>query len=310
MSSDEAFFERTQRARDLMVRGDPKALEALENERRQLADSRRLYSDDSGEPTFKKSFAFYLDHLGTKQQMNTFTSEDLHAYLRLIDAFIWTIHDPTWQAEDQALSTFSDNFILGVIFDENRPGGCGLTPALGAIAFYELVMATEKIPMRGGIALGDLYMDERTVIGPALVEAVELEEHHAKYPRIILSKDCIKVVQKDLGYFHADFRPFTPWNDALLVDADGEVFVSYLSSILEIDNKTAQSGALSDHRDAIRSELYKNHPDPIRMKWRWLADYHNYFCRLYFNHDPALVIVDGLTQSEQTYPRIFRPLAY
>lgn len=308
MSSNKEFFDRVQRIRDLMVSDNPDESAALDSERGRLADSRRLFSDDSGEPTFRRSFAVYMDHLGTKQQMKTFAPEDLRDYLQLIDAFMWTLHDPLWQNEDQALSTFSDNFILGIIFDEDRPGGSGLNPAFSAIAFYELVMTTEKIPIRGGIALGDLYMDERTVIGPALVEAVELEENQAKYPRIILSKDCIEVVHKDLGYYNADFRKLSPWNEDLLVDVDGEIFVNYLSCVSGIDNEVAQLQALAEHSDAIRSELQKDHSGRIRMKWRWLADYHNYFCNRYFNNDRALIVVDELTSSELRHPRKFRPL--
>ncbi len=308
MTSKEEFYDRVPRIRDLMVSDDPARIVALEQERRRLADSRRLFSDDSGNPTLRRSFGIYMDHLGTRQRMKSFTSNDLRDHLRLIDAFIWNLHDPSLQKEGQALNTFSDNFIIGIIFDEDEPGGHGLNPALASIAFYQLVMATERIPIRGGIALGDLYMDERTVIGPALVEAVELEEELAVYPRIILSKDCIEVVHNDLGYYRSDFRELSPWNNDLLVDADDRIFINYLSCILGIDNEVAQLEALTEHSVAIRSELQKNYPEKIKTKWEWLADYHNYFCNCFFSNDSALIIVDELISKEQRHPRKFRPL--
>ena len=59
----------------------------------------------------------------------------------------------------------------------------------------------EDIFIRGAIAQSELYMDENTVIGPALVEAYNLESEFAVYPRIILSKDVTDIVREHISYY-------------------------------------------------------------------------------------------------------------
>lgn len=49
--------------------------------------------------------------------------------------------------------------------------------------------------VRGAIAVGDLYVENGVIFGPALVEAVELEKN-AKYPRVILSDECVNITKR------------------------------------------------------------------------------------------------------------------
>ncbi len=63
--------------------------------------------------------------------------------------------------------------------------------------FY-IIMHAEKIARnllemdflcRGAICLGALYHDENCIVGPALIEAHDLEKVEAVYPRIILDEN-------------------------------------------------------------------------------------------------------------------------
>ena len=49
----------------------------------------------------------------------------------------------------------------------------------------------EKFLLRGGVTIGDLFHQQGIIFGPALVEAVKIEETDAMYPRFICSDKLV-----------------------------------------------------------------------------------------------------------------------
>lgn len=50
---------------------------------------------------------------------------------------------------------------------------------------------------RGAVVVGELYHRDNIVFGPALIEAVRLEESEAFYPRIIISDEAFELIKAD-----------------------------------------------------------------------------------------------------------------
>ena len=48
--------------------------------------------------------------------------------------------------------------------------------------------------LRGGVAIGQLYIDEVMVWGKALLTAYELEDKVANYPRVIIDEDVVNEI--------------------------------------------------------------------------------------------------------------------
>lgn len=71
--------------------------------------------------------------------------------------------------------------------------------------------------VRGGITIGDFYIDDTIVWGPALLRAYELEDKLAIYPRIILDETVTSVLSIS-----------TIKNDFVRVDKDGFRFLNYM----------------------------------------------------------------------------------
>src|ERR1700728_1508618 len=75
---------------------------------------------------------------------------------------------------------FSDSFVLSMPHPPDRSSY--LVREVGYLCRYLLALG---LPCRGGIVSGPLFHEDRFVIGPALIEAYNLESTAAKYPRVI-----------------------------------------------------------------------------------------------------------------------------
>ena len=72
--------------------------------------------------------------------------------------------------------------------------------------------------LRGGVAIGQLYIDEVMVWGKALLTAYELEDKVANYPRVIIDEDVVNEISsvQDLQEY-------------LRLDFDGLYYLNYLA---------------------------------------------------------------------------------
>lgn len=271
-----------------------------------VEEGRKLYSDDDGKPSLLPSFAVYIDALGTKRAMEGYSNDDLKSHLELLDRLQWFLHAPEWEGDLQRFLSFSDNLVLGVPLHRDGTAGYGLGFFLDSVASYQLHMSLAGRFQRGGIATGMLYIDQGFVVGGALVDAVVLEEDVAVHPRIVLSEECAAITVLD-GRDYGDAAS-SPWNDQLLVDADGRVFVDYLSALLDSPSDELLETGVAEHRDRVEAAL-ASFPDSgrIREKYRWVAEYHNFVCdrwKLAENYR-----VEGLNALERLYSRSFRTYA-
>jgi hypothetical protein len=117
------------------------------------------------------------------------------------------------------MTAFSDCYVLSEV-----------SPAWHVIAAVQALgsrFLTEGILTRGAVVLGKAYHNGRVLFGPGIVEAYNLEQEVAKYPRILVSEDVCKEVR---GYHQG------VWEGHLLKqDVDGCWFVNLLTS-LQIDS--------------------------------------------------------------------------
>jgi hypothetical protein len=114
---------------------------------------------------------------------------------------------------------FSDSFVLSMNVDRLFY----LVRETGNLCRLLLLLG---FPCRGAITAGALYHRERIVVGPALVNAYQLEQSVAIYPRIILDdvamahwKHEFRLDESGEGPAHADLEAFVKQ------DRDGQNFV-------------------------------------------------------------------------------------
>jgi hypothetical protein len=175
--------------------------------------------------------------------------------------------------------TFTDNIVVGfpITFDD---GAYEFYVVLGHLAEFQLQMAVSGFFVRGAVAVGDVYMDEHIVFGPALIEAHDAEEKRARDPGIVLASSArdpkyiqlsVDMAKSESGQHH----------DVLLQDVDGQLFLNYLQGVVEFEHDILYpyTEYLEKHREHLLERLARFAVEPhVWSKYYWCATYHNFFC--------------------------------
>lgn len=245
------------------------------------------YQQANGAPCLRNSVAAFIDILGYRDYIATAFKEPGKGekeLLRLRNALDVAYRDlkarSCWENPfgDMApqVRSFTDNLIIGYPIPEY---GWWAVEHLNSLIFYisflQAEMAREGYFIRGAISVGDLYIDEDIVFGPALMEAYHAEQNLAIYPRVILCESA------EMQY--RDPRRERRVTD-LLIDSDQRVFVDYLENTVMIayPDDRPFTEFLEGHKKSVVAKLqeFANRPY-IRAKYDWAATYHNSFCDTY-----------------------------
>lgn len=233
-------------------------------------ERRSLYSSAAGSPMLRPSVVAYLDVLGTKDRSSRLAVEQLRSDIEDIDDWQSGLHSEFWDASRQRFVSFSDNVAVAAPF---APGALNdvLQHQLDAVASFQLQKVLSGRGLRGGIVMGDVFCDGTYIDGPALVEGVSLEEKHADVPRVILDDALQEAVRTAWSPGEAKIWP----NQLVAIDLDGRAFVNYL---IEVKPRTeSASPILTRHREAVEQQLATASSARTEAKWRWVAEYHNWF---------------------------------
>lgn len=168
--------------------------------------------------------------------------------------------------EDQNLQSFSDAFIVAIIFARS----------------YFSNMLANKILVRGGISFGNDYYDDTMIFSMALVKAYTIESEKAIFPRIVIDNELINLIKKDLLLPSKMF--LTILNNSILKDQEGIYFIN--PNGLAIDFNSELHGVVGSDLDKIfikQSMEYINEEvkkldrstkegEKIAAKYDWLMD--------------------------------------
>jgi hypothetical protein len=234
------------------------------------------FLDGDGERVLVECAVLYLDILGVRSlSTGKAAQKELRSFDRALqDAFLFDLGAGSGQLEAESplpAAVFSDSFVA-----VSPVQGYLSQPQANAIA--NLVFEATRIQasltlagyfLRGAITLGQCHFHEGVLFGPALVEAVNLEQYDAVNPRIVLSPNAVETLREGKAEEVA--------GEPVLVDEDGLGFVSYLHAIYE-DPAASKPANLSKHTKVVSQKLEANMADMRRwQKYRWVAEYHDYF---------------------------------
>lgn len=240
---------------------------------------------DSSNPTLVNSVVCFIDILG-------FQSLGLEAIKKgQGNIFLKDIHNSLIKAKKAItpnefitakVKVFTDNVVIGWPISDDGEGEIGNT--FINLSEYQLSLALDGYFIRGGISLGDHFMDEETVFGPELIKTYELESKVAVYPRIILSPECKESVKEYAHYYSTNEE--SPFYTEVLEDIDGEWFLNYLYILIDNheeyiaeDDYTPLYPYLNKHKQKIEAAMKKYEGNyKLLKKYAWIANYHNYFC--------------------------------
>ena len=253
------------------------------------------YTRESEKPTHLPSVFAFIDILGYAQLVEEAEAsgtqqqflEKVHGALSEGRKWLEYMNDETLKDFDDTLSgkklyalkAFTDNIVIGWPIYDDAESEFG--DAFMKLAHFQFQMIVSGFFVRGAISIGNAYIDDIVVSGDALLEAYEAEAILARDPRIVLTTSAAKIVQSHLKYY---FPPtFAPQDQDLLSDSDGQWFINYLDSVVNLgDDMQPEYQHLAKHKESVEFSLskYKNAPS-IFSKYAWVAGYHNFFCDLH-----------------------------
>jgi len=147
------------------------------------------------------------------------------------------------------------------------------------LAYIQARLAEDGTLIRGATTIGDIYVNDRLIFGPALIRAYELERGVASYPRIILDSRVFDRLADS-----AELRmpgvtdQVKSLSTVLARDNDGTWFVDDLQATKhELSSRPADYAKfLRKHRDIVKRavERFPELCSPA-AKIGWLITYHN-----------------------------------
>jgi hypothetical protein len=190
----------------------------------------------------------YFDLLGTRDAIKSPGEAKMVALIELLKRFASLRGESNLRMETveefhlshirPTVSTFSDHIVMSYpvedLFRANeRDGlGWGLHFVCAEVAVLAAAAINDGLLLRGGATVGPLYHEGGVVLGPAMVEAYELESRHAMYPRIVVSRKLYTRIK------------FEPRILVLLTDQDGITHLNYFTEMVLRSNQVEESRAL------------------------------------------------------------------
>lgn len=232
-----------------------------------------------------KHLICYIDILGYKDLINSITNED--DVLFLIDSSFKECIKRSKMAPgldiEISINIFSDNILFSTKINENNISDILLKiekMILFISIFQSLLITHYQTFIRGSLTIGNLYVDKELgyVFGKGLINAYNLENEKAIYPRIILD-DSIKKILIDNNKITIQ----------TMYDNDGFYFINYLyyNAIL-LCNRQWDSEAhpiilqefLKHKENVIESAKLVENNEHVLRKYIWAAGYHNTLCKM------------------------------
>lgn len=190
-------------------------------------------------PRYEDRLILFIDFLGFKEIVGT-TVSDSAALSRLIDALneIGSMGD-TPAASSQRVTQFSDSVVLSYAVNEKS----GVFWMINEIALTVISLVFRGYLLRGAVTIGQLYHEDRHVVGPAMVAAVEMESKVACFPRVIVDPAVIQLARRHRREGHSAHEEEQYVRSFISEDADGHLFIDYVSW----NSVVAVAGAEDEH---------------------------------------------------------------
>jgi hypothetical protein len=177
-------------------------------------------------------------------------------------------------SSDYQVSVFSDCVAIS-----------GPIERAGSVAFMALcigkVYLQDGILPRGGLVLGELYHENPIIIGPALINAYDIERTVAKYPRLVIDDPFASLLLRQ--------DQQVKWKHLIRRDIDGCYFLDLLTWLPPCDWREEGVYTELEFAEAVRASevlraelaaLYQEAMAPVRRldhlsKLRWLIHQFN-----------------------------------
>lgn len=167
----------------------------------------------------------YLDLLGITKRIEATGQQEL-AMNKLHNLYTFSMNltkkIQIEENKDIKFKIFSDNIIVAKrISTDKEQRKKDIGSLLACVGHFQELAASDGVGwmLRGGITIGNLFVDDVMVWGEALIKAYCLEDKVANYPRVIIDEKVIK-----------ETTNFKQLEQYICKDSDGLYFLNYLAN--------------------------------------------------------------------------------
>lgn len=228
---------------------------------------------------YRRSVVTFIDVLGFKAIVAKKSFDEVREIVRLMQRFAGAGDDDPFAPE---VIAFSDSIIRVRPIHE----GINAEYTYGCV-FYEVLdllhaqmdLVNRGVLIRGGIALGDIHIEDSQVFGPGLIASYDLESSYANFPRIVVSPELLRELDTNTALVNCDHAPSDEKEHLgriLKRGEDGLHFIDYLRACKsELDEPEEYIPFLARHKLLILRESGGASLSRTTAKYLWLANYHN-----------------------------------
>lgn len=223
----------------------------------------------------------FIDILGFKNLINGTIDIKGHCIEKNIDLIFDTLLDirdfldidqpEKYPEESTQITQFSDSIVIS--FRVNEKGGVYQTLNILQMLIIKLIF--RQIIIRGGIAFGPLIHNEKTVFGPGLNTAYEMESKAALFPRVILDKSILAIGKKNHSSHHLPKHELDGLKGIVTKDTDNMYYIDYFEKAFGNLNEPED---IPDYIDNIRETIlpyaHTTKPD-LKVKYGWMINKFN-----------------------------------
>lgn len=231
-----------------------------------------LHDVEQQEGRFEEYIIAYIDFLGIKNRIldksiNFLSLKTIQFILNNAVERAAIISDMN-MIGNYDIKVFSDNVVIAQKVREER-----IADQLNSIVNLVSLIQFEAyfqfdIPLRGGITIGELYIDNSIVWGEGLIDAYNMESVIASFPRVIVSKKALDAYEK------CDSISLNLY--ALLeLDFDGAWFVNFFLAVPNLELIPEMSACLQDKASSCNTDIR------AIQKINWVISHFNQMCHKY-----------------------------
>lgn len=252
---------------------------------------KNLFDEDNPDRRLRESFCLFLDLLGFSNQVKAVGQNEeeaqkhFDAIYKAFDAATKEIRYETDfhrnmedYVENWNCRLFSDNVAIGCPLDGHYHSESLLWRLIEGASRCQLELTLADYFVRGGCAVGPLYMNDLMIYGTAMIDAYEMESQYAIYPAIALTEKACQYVHEHTRYYQ-ELEQSVHYN-SIYISQTGHYFMNYLHELVySQDPYLLQEDKLFTHKKLIIDNIARHEANPkVQIKYKWAADYHNFFC--------------------------------
>ncbi len=229
--------------------------------------------------SYKRYAIAYMDILGTKEAIESCDAENLLNRFNSVFLIEDVIIKNKLFCENNSpvhVKIFSDNICVAEEIKDEKYEHIQLAWLAERCRDFQRHVYENygNFLMRGGITIGDLYIDDTFVLGSGLIDAYKLECEKAKYPRIIIDE---KYAEKSIEYLKDAHLRINNGKGkcAIVKDEDGVYFLDYLEPDPHgIDDSIEFTLEWIRQDNVTLNRILNNSAKCPKEKIDWLKNYH------------------------------------